>query len=138
MTDIQIKDEILDIGTCLKLAHDESCGGIATFIGSVRNQTKEKKVLRLEFEAYKGMAVKEMMKIAEEVQSKFSVKNVVIHHRTGTLLPGDIAVIILVSDGHRDSVFDACKYAIDTLKKTVTIWKKEIFEDGEEWVSAHP
>ena len=138
MIDIQITEEILDISECLKAAQDLSCGGIASFIGTVRNQTKNKNVVRLEFETYKGMAIKEMTKIAEEVEEKFSVKNIVIHHRTGTLFPGDIAVIIVVSDGHRDSVFDACRYAIDTLKKTVTIWKKEVFDDGEEWVSAHP
>jgi molybdopterin synthase catalytic subunit len=63
---------------------------------------------------------------------------VILHHRIGTLYPGDTAVVIVVSDGHRDAVFDACRYIIDTAKQTVPIWKKEFFADGEEWVSAHP
>lgn len=138
MIDIQLLEETLSIQRCLDLAADLQCGGIASFVGNVRNQTKNKKVVRLEFEAYKTMAVKEMRKIAEDIQAQFSVKNIVMHHRVGILVPGDTAVIIVVSDGHRDHVFAACQYAIDTLKKTVTIWKKEIFEDGEVWVSAHP
>ncbi len=84
------------------------------------------------------MATKEIKKIVDQAIIRFSVRNVVVHHRTGTLLPGDAAVMIVVSDGHRDAVFDACRYIIDTVKQTVPIWKKEIFEDGEEWVSAHP
>jgi molybdopterin synthase catalytic subunit len=84
------------------------------------------------------MAIKEIQKIVGKAISLFSVKNIVVHHRTGILFPGDAAVIIVVSDGHRNAVFDACSYMIENIKKTVPIWKKEIFEDGEEWVSAHP
>jgi len=84
------------------------------------------------------MAVKEIQKIADKAIALFSVKNIVVHHRTGVLFPGDAAVIIVVSDGHRNAVFDACSFMIENIKKTVPIWKKEIFEDGEEWVSAHP
>lgn len=138
MVDIKITDNILSITECLTLAEDLSSGGIATFIGTVRNITKNKAVVRLEYECYQAMAVKEIRKIVDHAISRFSVRNIVIHHRTGILFPGDAAVIIVVSDGHRDAVFEACRYVIDTIKQTVPIWKKEIFEDGEEWVSAHP
>ncbi|MCI5081940.1 MAG: molybdenum cofactor biosynthesis protein MoaE, partial [Saprospiraceae bacterium] len=113
-------------------------GGIDIFVGTVRNQTKGKKVLRLEFEAYAPMAISEMKKIAERAQQKWPVKRIAIHHRIGTLQIGEIAVIIAVATPHRKASFEACQFAIDTLKETVPIWKKEIFEDGEVWVAAHP
>lgn len=138
MIDIRITDNALSITECLDLAQDLGSGGIATFIGTVRNMTKNKPVIRLDYECYQSMATKEIKKIVDQAIIRFSVRNVVVHHRTGTLFPGDAAVIIVVSDGHRDAVFDACRYIIDTVKQTVPIWKKEIFEDGEEWVSAHP
>lgn len=138
MIDIKITDNTLSINECLTLAQDLSSGGIATFIGTVRNRTKNKPVVRLEYECYESMATKEIKKIVDQAISRFSVRNIVVHHRTGILFPGDAAVIIVVSDGHREAVFDACRYMIDTIKQTVPIWKKEIFEDGEEWVSAHP
>lgn len=138
MIDIRITEDTLDITECLTLAQDLSSGGISTFIGTVRNVTKNKPVIRLEYECYQPMAVKEIRKIIDQAIELFSVRNIVVHHRIGILFPGEAAVIIVVSDGHRDAVFDACRYIIDTIKKTVPIWKKEIFEDGEEWVSAHP
>ncbi|UEQ76965.1 molybdenum cofactor biosynthesis protein MoaE [Chryseobacterium arthrosphaerae] len=138
MIDIQITENPLSITGCLGIAQDLSSGGVATFIGTVRNITKNKPVVRLEYECYKSMAEKEIRKIADQAVSLFSVRNIVVHHRTGILFPGDAAVMIVVSDGHRDAVFDACRYIIDTIKQTVPIWKKEIFENGEEWVSAHP
>lgn len=138
MIDIKITEHPLDILNCLETAQDPGSGGIATFIGAVRNKTKDKSVIRLEYECYQSMAVKEIQKIAESAISLFSVRNIVVHHRTGILFPSDAAVIIVVSAGHRDAVFDACRYIIDTIKQTVPIWKKEIFEDGEVWVSAHP
>ncbi|MGE8555500.1 MAG: molybdenum cofactor biosynthesis protein MoaE [Chryseobacterium jejuense] len=138
MIDIRITEDTLNITECLTLAQDLSSGGIATFIGTVRNITQNKPVIRLEYECYQSMATKEIKKIVDQAIEMFSVRNIVVHHRTGILFPGDAAVIIVVSDGHRDAVFDACRYIIDTIKKTVPIWKKEIFEDGEEWVSAHP
>ncbi|WP_412850592.1 molybdenum cofactor biosynthesis protein MoaE [Chryseobacterium sp. PMSZPI] len=138
MVDIRITENKLDITECLTIAEDLNSGGIATFIGTVRNITKGKSVIRLEYECYQSMATKEIRKIIEKAISLFAVRNVVVHHRTGILFPGDAAVIIIVSDGHRDAVFDACRYIIDTIKQTVPIWKKEIFENGEEWVSAHP
>ena len=95
-------------------------------------------MLRLEFEAFESMAISEMKKIAVQVEEKWKAEAVVIHHRVGSLAIEDIAVIITVATAHRKAAFEACEYAIDTLKQTVPIWKKEIFEDGEVWVAAHP
>ncbi|MCL8537770.1 molybdenum cofactor biosynthesis protein MoaE [Chryseobacterium gallinarum] len=138
MIDIKITEDILNITDCLAAARDLESGGVATFIGTVRNITGNKPVTRLEYECYRPMAVKEIRKIIQQAISLFSVRNIVVHHRIGILFPGDAAVIIVVNAGHRDAVFDACHYVIDMIKEKVPIWKKEIFEDGEEWVSAHP
>jgi molybdopterin synthase catalytic subunit len=113
-------------------------GGIDIFIGTVRNATKGKTVVRLEFEAYEKMALAEMEKIAVQAGEKWPVQKLLLHHRTGVLAVGEVPVIIAVSAAHRAAAFEACRYVIDTLKETVPIWKKEIFEDGEVWVAAHP
>lgn len=115
-----------------------SCGGIVSFIGTVRDSTAGKEVLHLAFEAYEPMAIKEMRKIAEQMMSKWPAKKVSIHHRVGQLSIGEVAVVIAVSCPHRANAFAACQFAIDTLKETVPIWKKEVFRDGEVWVAAHP
>ncbi|MBS1778363.1 MAG: molybdenum cofactor biosynthesis protein MoaE [Bacteroidetes bacterium] len=137
-TDIQILDMPLDINACINWVMAPECGGIDVFIGTVRNHTKGKSVLRLEFEAYERMALKEMDKIAKEMLQCWPLHKIAMHHRVGILGVGEVPVVIAVSAAHRDAAFDACRYAIDTLKETVPIWKKEIFEDGEVWVAAHP
>lgn len=136
--DIKILGEPLDIMACIGQVTGPGCGGVDVFIGTVRDATKGKMVLRLEFEAYKNMALKEMHKIAEQAFERWPVQAVAIHHRTGILQIGDVAVVIAVGAAHRDAAFEACRFAINTLKKTVPIWKKEVFADGEIWVAAHP
>lgn len=138
MIDIKISDQVLSEKECFDFVADNSAGGTVVFIGTVRNQTQGKKVKRLEFESYIPMAEKELRKIAKEVEEKWQALHVAIHHRVGVLAVGEIPVIIAVSTPHRQAAFEACKYAIDTLKETVPIWKKEYFEDGEVWVAAHP
>jgi molybdopterin synthase catalytic subunit len=128
----------LNIQSCIDWVTTCKTGGIDVFIGKVRGLTKGKTVLRLEFEAYEQMAFKEMEKIAEAASQNWTVDKIAIHHRTGILEAGEVPVVIAVSAAHRDAAFEACRYIIDTLKKTVPIWKKEVFEDGEVWVSAHP
>jgi molybdopterin synthase catalytic subunit len=137
-TDIKILSEPLNIQSCIDWVMTPQCGGIDVFIGTVREVTKGKTVVRLEFEAYETMALKEMKKIADEGMKRWAVHKIVIHHRTGVLQIGEVPVVIAVSAAHRDVAFDACRYIIDTLKQTVPIWKKEVFEDGEVWVAAHP
>ncbi|MGZ3766893.1 MAG: molybdenum cofactor biosynthesis protein MoaE, partial [Mucilaginibacter sp.] len=124
--------------SCIDWVMSPQSGGIDVFIGTVRDATKGKKVIRLEFEAYAAMALKEMEKIAQQALAQWPVQKLLIHHRTGVLEEGEIPVIIAVSCAHRDAAFEACRYVIDTLKQTVPIWKKEIFEGGEVWVAAHP
>jgi molybdopterin synthase catalytic subunit len=138
MKDIRLSDQELSIGACIDFVRTQEAGGIDVFIGTVRNSTKGKRVLRLEFEAYESMAVHQMELIAAEASEKWKLFKISIHHRTGTLEVGEIPVIIAVSSAHRADAFDACRYIIDTLKEKVPIWKKEFFEDGEVWVNAHP
>ena len=138
MIDIQLSSSPLDPQVCLDYVTNDAAGGIVSFVGTVRNQTKGKRVLHLEFEAYEPMAIKEMRKIAEAASQQWPVEKISIHHRTGHLDIGEIAVVIAVATPHRKAAFEACEYAIDTLKQTVPIWKKEFFEDGEVWVNAHP
>lgn len=135
---IYLTDQPLDIANIISAVNAEEAGAVDVFIGTVRNKTQDKKVVRLEFEAYDSMAVREMEKIAQQIREKWPVAHIAMQHRKGILSIGDVAVVIAVSTPHRKDAFEACRYAIDTLKETVPIWKKEIFEDGEVWVAAHP
>ena len=136
--DILLTDQKLDLLHCTNVVMTPACGGIDVFIGTVRNVTRGKRVIRLEFEAYEKMAISEMHKLAALAFEKWPVYRIALHHRTGVLAVGECPVIIAVAAAHRDAAFEACRFLIDTLKKTVPIWKKEMFEDGEMWVSATP
>lgn len=138
MIDIQLLTEPLSVETCRSFVTSEEAGAIVEFIGTVRIQTQSKTVVRLEFEAYESMALAEMIKIAEMAKTQFQVLRISMHHRLGVLQTGEIPVIISVSAPHRGPAFAACQFCIDTLKQTVPIWKKEIFQDGAVWVAAHP
>ena len=135
---IKVTEETLVPQEIIDLVHTPDSGAVNVFIGTVRNATKGKAVQRLEFEAYESMAVREIRKIIDQISDKWSINAIAVYHRVGTLEIGDIPVVIAVSTPHRQQGFEACQYAIDTLKQTVPIWKKEIFTDGEQWVSAHP
>lgn len=135
---ILLSEEILSVEDCSRFIADDSCGAESFFIGKVRDHNLGKDILSLEFSAYSGMAIKEMEKIAISALKKFDIGKIAIHHRTGLLVIGEIPVIIAVSSVHRKDAFDACQYAIDTLKKTVPIWKKESSVDGSHWINAHP
>lgn len=137
-TSIKITSDKLNLQECYRFVEDASCGGISSFIGTVRNDTQGKEVTKLDFSTYKPMAIKEMQKIAELTLEKFDIYKIAVHHAEGVLKIGDIPVIIVVSSKHRKAAFAACEFAIDTLKETVPIWKKEYFSDGAVWVNAHP
>jgi len=137
-TSILITSEKLNLQDCYSFVQDASCGGIALFIGTVRNATQNKEVTLLDFSGYEPMAIKEMQKIADRALKKFDIHKIAIHHAVGELKIGEIPVIIAVSSAHRKAAFEACEFAIDTLKETVPIWKKEHFQDGEVWVNSHP
>jgi molybdopterin synthase catalytic subunit len=112
-----------------------AAGAVVTFDGVVREQTKGRRVVRLQYEAYAPMAVKELRRIGAEVRERWpEVERVGIIHRFGELAVSESSVVIVITSPHRRVAFEACRFAIDRLKQTVPIWKKEVFEDGEEWV----
>lgn len=135
---IKILDSTLSIDEAYQFILDPSCGGNCLFVGTVRNKNKGRTVTHLNFESYVPMAIKEMDKIADQCLEKFNILRIAIHHRSGHVGLTDIAVVIAVSSPHRVDAFEACQYAIDTLKETVPIWKKEHLEDGSYWVGARP
>ena len=135
---IELHYKSLDIQRAIDHVSGESVGGIDVFLGTVRDKTNSKKVLALEFEAYEKMAISEFEKIVKRAYSEWPIYKVAILHALGRKEIGELAVVIAVSAAHRDAAFQACRFIIDTLKQTVPIWKKEIFEDGEVWVAAHP
>jgi molybdopterin synthase catalytic subunit len=115
-----------------------SIGAVVTFLGTTRDITKEKKVAKLEFEHYPGMAEKKLREIRERAIKEFRVIDVSIVHRVGTLPVGENIVLIAVASGHRDEAFRACRFCIDELKRITPIWKKETTAEGEVWVEEHP
>ncbi|HUX28134.1 MAG TPA: molybdenum cofactor biosynthesis protein MoaE [Terracidiphilus sp.] len=108
-------------------------GAVVVFDGIVRNNTRGRKTLHLDYEAYEEMAAKQMDELAREALTRFGVRRVTIVHRLGRLVVGETSVLIVVASAHRAQAFDACRWLIDTLKKTVPIWKKETFVDGAVW-----
>ncbi|PCH78228.1 MAG: molybdenum cofactor biosynthesis protein MoaE [Flavobacteriaceae bacterium] len=134
----KITNDVLSLDSCYKFVQAPECGAISLFVGTVRNLTKGKTVHQLDFSSYRTMALKEINKIAQKALESHPIHKIAIHHAEGILKVGDIPVIIAVSSAHRTAAFDACQFAIDTLKKTVPIWKKEHFDDGEIWVSPQP
>src|SRR4051794_12776538 len=119
------------------MKHGED-GAALVFDGVVRNQTRGRRTLYLNYEAYEEMALKELEKLAASALQKFEVRDVAIVHRLGRLEIGETSVLIVVAAAHRGPAFDACRWIIDTLKKTVPIWKKEYFEDGAVWADGEP
>jgi molybdopterin synthase catalytic subunit len=108
-------------------------GAVVIFEGVVRNQTRGRKTLYLDYEAYEEMALQQMERLAEQALKDFQIRDVAIVHRLGRLEIGETSVLIVVASAHRAAAFDACRWLIDTLKRTVPIWKKEYFEDGAVW-----
>jgi molybdopterin synthase catalytic subunit len=135
---IKISEATLSIDEAYQVVLDPGCGGNCLFIGTVRNKNKGNTVTHLDFETYETMAIKEMDKIADQALEKYNINHIAIHHRSGHVGLTDIAVIIAIASPHRVDAFEACKFAIDSLKDTVPIWKKEHLEDGSYWVGARP
>lgn len=113
-------------------------GAVVVFDGIVRNNSRGRKTLYLDYEAYEEMAAKQMAELAQQAREKFGVRHVTIFHRLGRLQIGETSVLIIVASAHRGQAFDACRWLIDTLKKTVPIWKKETFVDGAVWADGEP
>ena len=119
-----------------RVAGDDT-GGVVSFVGTVRDHARGQRIRYLEYEAYPEMAEREMQKIVDEAAKRWPGARVAIAHRTGHLEIGDAAVVVAACAPHRGEAFEACRYAIDTLKQTVPIWKKEVAENGEYWVDDH-
>jgi molybdopterin synthase catalytic subunit len=129
-----LSDEPLDPAAAIAEAQSEEAGAVATFIGTTRVHSRGRTVHYLEYEAYGGMAEKVMAELAGELKQRYELCAVSIHHRTGRVDIGDISVVIAVSAPHRQDALAACKDAIDRLKEIVPLWKKEVYEGGEEWI----
>lgn len=126
--------EPLDAAPLVDAVRTDEAGAVSVFYGVVRNSNLGRRVLYLEYDAYPPMAEKKMREIAEEVRGRWPVTGVAMRHRTGRLEIGEPSVIIAVASPHRGDAIAACHYAIDRLKTVVPIWKKEVFEGGEEWL----
>ena len=113
-------------------------GAVVLFDGIVRNNTRGRQTLYLVYEAYEAMALEQMRGLANEAAERFAIRDVVLVHRLGKLEIGETSVLIVVASAHRGAAFDACRWIIDTLKKTVPIWKKEYFVDGAVWADGEP
>ncbi|HKV25178.1 MAG TPA: molybdenum cofactor biosynthesis protein MoaE [Candidatus Acidoferrum sp.] len=127
-----VRDPI-DQGALVAHVRAAEDGAVVSFDGCVRNHSRGRQTLYLEYESYESMALEKIREIATEMHEKFPIDRVAIVHRLGRLEIGDTSVFIAVSSEHRPTAFEACRFAIDTLKRTVPIWKKEYFEDGAVW-----
>lgn len=135
---IKITEKPIDVQKVIDTASSLGAGAVNVFIGTVRNTAQGKNVRWLEYEAYEAMAVAEIRKIIDTAAAKFGLLGWAVSHRIGTLKPGEVAVVVAVSAPHRKESFEACEFVIDELKAKAPIWKKEVFENGEEWVGARP
>jgi len=130
---VSLVHENIDANALVDSVRTGGAGAVVTFDGCVRNQSHGRRTLYLDYEAYESMALAKMREIAAEVHKKFQIDRVALAHRLGRLEIGETSVFIAVSAPHRAAAFEACRYAIDTLKRSVPIWKKEYFEDGAVW-----
>ena len=132
-----LSDRPLDENEVTARVTGPDAGGVVTFVGAVRDHARGSEIKYLEYEAYPEMAIREMDKIAAQAAERWPGTRVAIAHRTGHLEIGEAAVVIAAASAHRAEAFEACRFAIDTLKQTVPIWKKEVAVDGQYWVDDH-
>src|SRR6185437_14327322 len=135
---IALVREVIDAVSLVTAAKDGSDGAVVVFDGIVRDNTRGRKTLHLDYEAYEEMALKQMRELAAQARERFGVRHVTIVHRLGRLLVGETSVLIVVASAHRSHAYEASRWLIDTLKKTVPIWKKETFVDGAVWADGEP
>jgi MoaE-MoaD fusion protein len=129
-----LSDEPLSLDRVVDEVRDERAGAIATFTGTTRATSRGREVVHLDYEAYEGMAEQVMAEIARELEERYDLCAVAVHHRTGRVTIGGTSVVIAVSAPHRADALAACRDAIDQLKERVPLWKKEVYEGGEEWI----
>jgi len=131
---VRLSEGPLSLDDAVRAVADDAAGAIATFTGTVRSESRGRSVLYLEYEAYEGMAERVMEQIAQGLKERHDLRAIAIHHRVGRVEIGEPSVVIAVSAPHRADALAACREAIDTLKETVPLWKKEVYEGGEEWI----
>ena len=136
--DVRIVRDPIDADAIVAGLKHPQDGAVVVFDGVVRNNTRGRRTLYLVYEAYEAMALKQMQALAAEARTRFGVRAAPIVHRLGRLEIGETSVLIVVASAHRGAAFDACRWIIDSLKKTVPIWKKEYFEDGAVWAEGEP
>jgi molybdopterin synthase catalytic subunit len=136
--EVRIVREPIDVEAVAGRLKHTLDGAAVIFDGVVRDNSRGRRTLYLDYEAYEAMALKQMESLATEARARFSVRGVSIVHRLGRLEIGQTSVLIVVASAHRSPAFEACRWIIDTLKKTVPIWKKEYFEDGAIWADGEP
>jgi molybdopterin synthase catalytic subunit len=129
-----LSDAPLSLDRVVDEVRDERAGAIATFTGTTRATSRGRDVVHLDYEAYEGMAEQVMAEIARELEERYDLCGVAVHHRTGRVAIGDTSVVIAVSAPHRADALAACRDAIDELKERVPLWKKEVYSGGEEWI----
>jgi molybdopterin synthase catalytic subunit len=129
-----LSDEPLSLERVVDEVRDDEAGAIATFTGTTRIHSRERTVTHLEYEAYEGMAERVMAEIAAGLHARYELSAVAIHHRIGHVGIGETSVVIAVSAAHREAALAACKDAIDELKERAPLWKKEVYEGGEQWI----
>ncbi|MCC6641260.1 MAG: molybdenum cofactor biosynthesis protein MoaE [Deltaproteobacteria bacterium] len=132
-----LSDRQLDVDEVVRRVAGDDSGGVVTFLGQVRDRSRGRAIDHLEYEAYPGMAERELERIAEEAAERWPGVRVAVAHRTGVLAIGELAVVVVAASAHRGEAFEACRFAIDTLKERVPIWKKEVATDGAYWVEDH-
>lgn len=130
----KVTDKPINLQELVDYVSDPGVGAIVPFIGTTRNNNEGRNVIALDYEAYPEMAEKELARIGEEAKKKWPICKMAIVHRLGPVQIGEASVIIAVSSAHRDAAFAASRFAIEEIKKTVPIWKKEVFEGGEVWI----
>jgi molybdopterin synthase catalytic subunit len=130
----RLSADALSLDAVVDEVRSDRAGAIATFVGTTRVESRGRTVQHLEYEAYEGMAENVMAEIAASLRQRYDLCEIAIHHRTGRVEIGDASVVIAVSAPHRQNALGACKDAIDTLKQEVPLWKKEVYEGGEEWI----
>jgi molybdopterin synthase catalytic subunit len=130
---VEITDAVIPVAEIVAETKAAADGAVCVFDGIVRDNSRGRKTLHLDYEAYREMALEQMRGLAAEAVTRFGVRDVAVVHRLGRLYVGETSVLIVVASAHRGAAFDACRWLIDTLKKTVPIWKKEQFVDGAVW-----
>ena len=132
-----ITSDPLDPAPLIQAVRRDESGAVALFYGVVRNENMGRNVRYLEYDVYPEMAIKKMAEVADEVRAKYPITGIGALHRVGRLEIGETSLLVAVSSAHRAAAFEACHFAVDRIKQIVPIWKKEVWDDGEEWIEGH-